>query len=460
MQLIPGNNEPIDYFRAIFDNNILDLIVRETNNYAETIFLSASTTDKSRITRWKPVTSAEMLIFIGLVLHTGTIRTNRLQDYWKGHPLFNLQCFSKHMSRDRFLLIMRCLHFTENAPAGTATDRLHKIKSVLKFFNKKMADLYYPQRELSLDESMVLWKGRLVFRQYIQNKKHKYGIKLYMLTEPCGVILKVLVYTGTMDNLGGKGHTTKVVLELMQNYLDSGHSLYLDNYYNSFDLANKLTDRKTHSTGTLNSKRKNNPKAVIDKKLKKGETVAAYSHGIVVGKWKDKRDVIYISNEHENNMTEYTDRRNRAREKPTPIFYYNKFMEGVDHQDQLSTYYPCERKTLRWYKKLGIHLIHLMLLNSFLLYQKYSGLKKSLYDYRLSVIERLLNVQAIKTPRVRQTEHVLSRITDKGADGRTHRKRCRVCHERKQRKMTLYHCEQCPDHPGLCVGNCFDVFHK
>nr|XP_023027317.1 piggyBac transposable element-derived protein 4-like [Leptinotarsa decemlineata] len=360
LQLIPGNNEPIDYFRAIFDNNILELIVRETNNYAETVFLAVGTTEKSRITRWKPVTSAEMLTFVGSLLHTGTIRTNRLQDYWKRHPLFNLQSFSKHMSRDRFLLIMRCLHFAENGPAGVPTDRLHKINPFLNFFNEKMAVLYYPQRELSLDESMVLWRGRLVFRQYIKNKKHKYGIKLYVLTEPCGVILKVLIYTRAMDNLGGKGHTTKVVLDLMRNYLDSGHSLYLDNFYNSFELANELTNRRTYCTGTLNAKRKNNPKAVIDKKLKKGEITGQYSNDIIVGKWKDKREVLYISNEYENNMIEYTDRQNRAREKPTPIYYYNKFMGGVDHQDQLSAYYPCERKSLRWYKQLGIHLIHLM----------------------------------------------------------------------------------------------------
>ncbi|KAK9681393.1 Transposase IS4 [Popillia japonica] len=111
--------------------------------------------------------------------------------------------------------------------------------------------------------------------------------------------------------------------------------------------ANKLTDRNTHCTGTLNSKRTNNPKPVIDKNLKKGETVAAYSHDIVVKKWKDKRDVIYIANKHADNMAEYTDRRTRAREKPTPIFYYNKFMGDVEHQDQLDAYYPCERKSLR-----------------------------------------------------------------------------------------------------------------
>lgn len=51
-------------------------------------------------------------------------------------------------------------------------------------FNNKMNTIYCPGKELSLDESMVLWRGRLLFRQYIKNKRHKYGIKLYVLAEP------------------------------------------------------------------------------------------------------------------------------------------------------------------------------------------------------------------------------------------------------------------------------------
>lgn len=460
LQIISGDNQPIDYFRAIFDDDILNLVVRETNNYAEQVFLSAAISEKSRITRWKPVTPDEMLTFIALVFHTGTIRLNRLQDYWKTHPLFNIRCFGEHMSRDRFLLIMRCLHFAENVPEGNPVDRLHKINPLLNFFNEKMAAIYYPQKELSLDESMILWKGRLIFRQYIKNKKHRYGVKLYMLTEPGGIILKTRIYTGAMDdNIGGKGHTTKVVLDLLQNYLDSGHSVYLDNFYNSFELSKSLTYRNTHCTGTLNVKRKNNPNVVVSKKLKKGETTAQYSDEIMVGKWKDKRDVLYISNEFENLMIEYTDRRNRVREKPEPIVNYNKFMGGIDYQDQLTAYYPCERKTLRWYKKLGIHIIHMMLLNSYFIYNKYSGRKLSLYDYRLKILESLLNVTVTKVPRVRETEHTISKIISRNELGRTHRKRCRVCSQRNIRKLSLYHCQSCPGEPGLCV-ECFPIFHS
>ena len=84
---------------------------------------------------------------------------------------------------------------------------------------------------------MVLWRGRLIFRQYIKNKKHKYGIKLYMLTTPTGMVQKFAVYTGMLDDLGRKGHTQKVVIHLLDEKLNVGHHVYMDSYYNSFELA-------------------------------------------------------------------------------------------------------------------------------------------------------------------------------------------------------------------------------
>lgn len=143
----------------ILDNEILDLIINETNYYGEEIFVREGVTEKSRIARWKPVDKNEMLKFIAVLVHMGTIKINRLQDYWKTHLFFNLKCFSTYMSRDRFLLILRCLHFARNPNDGKRPrDRLYKLRLMIDFFNNKMSTLHYPGKELCLDESMVLWR--------------------------------------------------------------------------------------------------------------------------------------------------------------------------------------------------------------------------------------------------------------------------------------------------------------
>lgn len=66
-------------------------------------------------------------------------------------------------------------------------------------------------------------------------------------------------------------------------------------------------------------------------------------------------------------------------------------MSGIDLQDQMLAYYPVQRKTLRWYKKLFVHMLQMSLSNALYLYNKFSANDKmNLYDFRLKILERLL----------------------------------------------------------------------
>ncbi|CAH3967358.1 unnamed protein product [Pieris brassicae] len=123
--------------------------------------------------------------------------------------------------------------------------------------------VYNAGEELSLDESLLLFRGRLHFRQYIKSKKARYGIKFYELTTHDGYILNVKMYAGkeVVDpNMHeSESKTEKLVLRLMRPYLLRGHHLFMDNFYNSVKMAHKLLDLKTHCTGTLRTNRKDNP---------------------------------------------------------------------------------------------------------------------------------------------------------------------------------------------------------
>ena len=130
-----------------------------------------------------------------------------------------------------------------------------------------------------------------------------------MLTDPKGMVLKFMVYSGTLGDFGGKGHTEKVVMHLLEGKLNCGHHVFMDNYYNSYNLSSQLSKMKTHSTGTLKVDRKNSPAEVKSTKLKKGETIARYANGVMIGKWKEVRDVTYIYTEYKNELIEVENRR-------------------------------------------------------------------------------------------------------------------------------------------------------
>ena len=54
-----------------------------------------------------------------------------------------------------------------------------------------------PSRELSIDKSMIAFRGHIAFLQYIKRKPQPWGIKAYMLSESrMGYIYNLLIYYG------------------------------------------------------------------------------------------------------------------------------------------------------------------------------------------------------------------------------------------------------------------------
>jgi len=61
------------------------------------------------------------------------------------------------------------------------TDRLYKIKPLMDIIFQKTQTLYTPRETLVIDESMIAFRGRLVFRHYNPSKSHKYVIKIIFI---------------------------------------------------------------------------------------------------------------------------------------------------------------------------------------------------------------------------------------------------------------------------------------
>ncbi|XP_041374243.1 piggyBac transposable element-derived protein 4-like [Gigantopelta aegis] len=343
-------------------------MVTETNRYAAVeINKQCPLRRESRLKSWKDTDAKEMKQFIALLLHMGPKTLPTIQHYWSTDVLYSLPFFGGVMSRNRFQLLLCFWHFADNDQHND--DRLFKIRTVLDHFNDVMPAIYYPGKDLSIDESMVLWRGKLLFRQYIKNKRHKYGIKLYELCEPRGTVLKIRVYSSVhVTDDDGYGQAAATVLDLLDGYLDKGHVVYTDNYYNSVSLVKKMTNRSTYLCRTLRFDRKENPKDLIKQKLKKGEHVWKRSESVVVCKWKDKREVLTISNMHRIEMVDVRNRNDKLSRKPNTVRDYNNGMAGVDKSDQMLSYYSALRKTIRWYKKIVLHILEVFLLNSHILY--------------------------------------------------------------------------------------------
>ena len=163
--------------------------------------------------------------------------------------LFVVPAFSKIMSRQKYQMILKHLHMDSDEN----DDPLSKVRPIINLLIGNIGGCYYPDQNLSLDESTMAWHGRPRFHQYIKGKKHKFGIKFYALWETTGFALNFVIYEGisTVTEDDEDGHCQKVVMKLLQTNLDKVHVLYMYNFNNSVGLSELLHNRKTHVIGTL-----------------------------------------------------------------------------------------------------------------------------------------------------------------------------------------------------------------
>ena len=84
--------------------------------------------------------------------------------------------------------------------ASAKQDKLAKVRPLIAVLVPKFLDLYNPSQNLSPDESMLKFKGRLSFVQYMPRKPIKRGMKAFSLNESkTGSTCVWKLYTGA-DN--------------------------------------------------------------------------------------------------------------------------------------------------------------------------------------------------------------------------------------------------------------------
>lgn len=67
---------------------------------------------------------------------------SRVDDYWKTSNLFNFGCFRNNMSRNRYMLIKRALHFCNNLENNSKKrSRNNKVEGILNYFNNRMNEI-------------------------------------------------------------------------------------------------------------------------------------------------------------------------------------------------------------------------------------------------------------------------------------------------------------------------------
>ncbi|XP_069167652.1 piggyBac transposable element-derived protein 4-like [Procambarus clarkii] len=298
------------------------------------------------------------------------------------------------MSRDRFLLIPRCLHFENNANEDRH-DRLWKVRKVFSDLRGKFRDYFVPGQNVVIDESLVLFKGRLAFKQYIPSKRHCFGLKFFVLCDcETDIVLDMILYSSTDVDIPVQdehGFSGSVVKSLMEPWLNKRHILFTDNYYTSPLLTKYLLAHNTGVCGTVKLIRKEMP--IFGIGIGVGECQLRKCDNMLSVQWKDRHEVNMLTTIHTGAMLD-TGKDNfqthNPMYKPDCVIDYNMNMRLVDKCDMMLGGVECVHRSVKWTKKFLFHLMDVAVLNCYNTYLVKSGRKPSIRTFSASVVSQLL----------------------------------------------------------------------
>jgi len=155
------NDEPVDFFCKFFDEDVFSMLVQQTNLYAA----------QCKIRHWNDTSFDEMKAFIAALIGMGLHEVPNVNMYWSSDPLFRVHPIADIMPIKHFKKLLQALHVNDNTKAAKRGeqnfDKLHCISSSSQ----------------SIDEAMIIFKGRSTIKQYMSMKPVKRGFKVWVRTD-------------------------------------------------------------------------------------------------------------------------------------------------------------------------------------------------------------------------------------------------------------------------------------
>ena len=490
----PGLNVPMQDSKSVYEtfqlfvtDDILETMTTETNRYANQYF-QRNPAKRTTITwkNWKDVDLGEMKRFLALIFLMGIIKKTDIKSYWSTKPMLATPFFGQTMSRNRFECILIMFHLSDNtAVPAQPVDKLRKVRNLYDHLSQKFETTYTPNGNIAVDESMIPWRGRVSFRQFIPSKPIRYGIKLYLACESgSGYVHRMEMYTGKKDERE-IGHGPKVVERLTNDLHGLGYSVFTDSFFSSVELYTNLYKNGVNATGTIRKDRIGLSRELRDKSLNKNEHTEfvrtidmagdAEDGSLHTMKIHDKKVVVLLSTEYSSKKvsTGKRDREGNEIKRCQMIHQYNRNMNAVDQFDQNLQSYAFTRKTWKWWKRVAFHLLHMAKVQAYILYNiNNPGSKMNQCQFTEELIAILTEDTPPPATFQRRASDPPTRLTEKHfptklpATGKKKHpvRNCVVCSKRKAdgtgyevRKATTTECKICDK--GLCATPCFEIYH-
>lgn len=168
-----------------------------------------------------------MYVYFGILILSGYNKLPSRRMYWERKSDTYNHLVSNSISRDRFVLIHRYLHFNDNNKIDP-NNKLYKIQPLIDRINEISQALAIPlDKHFSLDEAMEPYYGHHHIKQFIRGKSIRYGFKFWYFSTSEGYSLKFVPYCRAGDKKGFKSLGSSVTENLCLQYLLTGSTVYI-----------------------------------------------------------------------------------------------------------------------------------------------------------------------------------------------------------------------------------------
>ncbi|XP_029917511.1 piggyBac transposable element-derived protein 4-like [Myripristis murdjan] len=321
---------------------------------------------------WTDMDVVELRAYVGLLLLTGVFRSwgeaaVSLWDAECGRPVFPAT-----MPLERFYTCSKALRFDDRAtrPARHASDELAAVRELWDEWSSRLPLLYDPGREVTVDEQLVPFRGRCPFRQYMPSKPTRYGVKIWAACDArSSYAWNMQVYTGkaASGEHEKKNQGLRVVLDVTRG-LGGGRNVTCNNFFTSYELAERLLARDLTVVGMLHKNRPELPAWPVHHRHEAFSSEFAFTPSVTLVSYVPKRNqsMLLLSTAH-GDAAVAVDRPDR---KPEILLHYNRNKDGVDNLDKLVTAYSCRRRTRRWPTAVFHNILDVSAYNAFVLWQE------------------------------------------------------------------------------------------
>ncbi|UYV73240.1 hypothetical protein LAZ67_10002320 [Cordylochernes scorpioides] len=219
-----------DAFNLYFDDNTINAITKWTNQKIDTV----KGNYKFRTFTYE-ISPDEIRALIGLTLLAGVGKGgSESTKYLFARDGTGRNIFGAGMNERRFVFLLNVLRFDnrESREERRKDDKLAPIRELWELFIAKCSSLYTPGTNCTIDESLLNFRGRCGFKQYIPNKPAKYGIKVFALADSATYyFLTGKIYIGKDSNYDPNFSVpTNVVLELIKPIENTNRNITTDNW--------------------------------------------------------------------------------------------------------------------------------------------------------------------------------------------------------------------------------------